>query len=129
MDRDLEHEIEQTLRERAQYFSARWFGRLFRAELSLADTFWVGMYGVLLVIVPGMFALSFAVKIFAPAAGVTVFSALALVLALYWAAATRAVILTARRAPEAAGGWRRAAVVFAVLSTLGAFFGGLAGVL
>ena len=126
MDRELHDEIEKTLRERAQYFSLRWFERLFRARLSLADTFWVGLFGVLIVAVPALFAAAFAVKVVAPVLALKVFSVLTVALGFYWAAVTRAVVICARSAPQA-GGWRWAAVVTGVLCTLGAVGGGLAG--
>lgn len=126
MDPKLQDEIDRTLKERAQYFTPRWFGRLFRAKLSLGDTFWTGMFGILLVIVPVMVVISMLSKQIDIRAGMPVFSALSLLLAFYWAGVTAAVIAVARRSPQA-GGWRWAAVAFAVLLTLGAGYGGVRG--
>ena len=129
LDDRLDDEIRHTLEERAQYFSVRWFGRLFRAQLSLADTFWTGMFGVLLVLVPLMFALAFLAKAVISTAGIPVLSALSLLLGLYWAVVTRSVIVVSRRTPDEIDGWRGAARVFAVLMTLGALGAGLGGLL
>lgn len=117
MTRKLDAEIERTLSERAQYFTPRWFGRLFRARLSLADTFWVGMFGPLMVGLPLMFVIASASKFIVPSIGVTTLSAEGLILALYWLLVTRAVIVCALRSPQS-GGWRWAAIVVATLMTL-----------
>lgn len=126
MDPKLQREIDETLKDRAQYFTPRWFGRLFRGQLSLADSFWTGMFGPLLVVVPAMVFISILSKGVDTGAGMPVFSALLVVLGVYWGMVTVAVTSAARREPQA-GGWRWAAVVFAFLLTLAAVLGGLKG--
>ncbi|WP_102225564.1 hypothetical protein [Acidimangrovimonas sediminis] len=128
MDPRLAQEIDRTLAERGRYFTPRWFARLFRGRLSLADSFWTGMFGPLLVVVPAMVLLAMLSKGVDPAAGLPVFSALLVVVGLYWAAVTRAVVMAAWRSPQA-GGWRWTAVAVALLLTLAALWGGLRGVL
>ncbi len=128
MDPDFQRMLERTREERAQYFTPRWFARLFTARLSLPDTFWIGLFGPLLVAVPVMVAFAMLSKGADPAAGTPVFSGLTAVLGLYWAAVSRSVVITARRAPQA-GGWRWAAAVVAVALAALALIGGIRGLL
>ena len=128
MDQKLRDEIDRTLEDRARHFTPRWFARLLRGDLSLADTFWTGMFGPLLVLVPVMVLIAMLSKGVDPAAAMPVFSALLAGVGIYWAAVTRAVIVTAWASPGA-GGWRWAAIAFAVVMTLGAIWGGIRGVI
>ncbi|GHE03365.1 hypothetical protein U879_19780 [Defluviimonas sp. 20V17] len=128
MDPEFQRILERTRKERAQYFTPRWFARLFAARLNLPDTFWLGLLGPLLVAVPVMVVLAMLSKGADPAASMPVFSGLTAVLGLYWALVSRSVLIVARRAPQA-GGWRWAAVVTSVAMAALALIGGLRGLL
>ncbi|MBZ4021987.1 hypothetical protein CKO11_05880 [Rhodobacter sp. TJ_12] len=41
-------------RERAKIFTPGWFGDLLRGQLGFGDTFWLGLFGVLLFVVPAV---------------------------------------------------------------------------
>ncbi|PIE13789.1 MAG: hypothetical protein CSA70_03480 [Rhodobacterales bacterium] len=43
---------EEIWEQRAQVFRPAWFGRLFGARLGLGDTFWIGHFGLQLLVVP-----------------------------------------------------------------------------
>ena len=126
MDPDFQHELDRTLKERAQYFTLRWFSRLFRGALSLADSFWIGLFGPLIVAVPAMVMIAMLSKGVDARAGMPVFAGLTLLLGLYWAAVVRGVLIAARRTPHA-GGWRWAAVAIAALLAVLAIGWGITG--
>ncbi|PIE09605.1 MAG: hypothetical protein CSA72_12020 [Rhodobacterales bacterium] len=100
-----QQELDRIHAERHGYFTPKWFGRLMRGELSLGDTFWIGNYGVALVTVPAAFLIAMLAKIVSEQTYLTTMMVVAVAFALYHLALTRAVWITARRAPGR-GGWR-----------------------
>lgn len=102
--------------ERQRYFTPRWFMELLTARLSLGDTFWIGSYGTLLVIVPlGTALLLIAQWVLSPGQFRYVTNGTVTVMALYHAALLTAVVRTALRAPQV-GGWRWLGVLIALFN-------------
>jgi len=49
-----EKQLEALARERAKIFTPGWFADLFGARLGFGDTFWLGLFGVMLFVVPAV---------------------------------------------------------------------------
>lgn len=126
MDPEFRRTLERIQQERAQYFTPRWFGRLLAAKLSLPDSFWIGLFGPLLAVVPVTMVLATLAMWVDPAAGRPVLSGLTALLGLYWGLVARAVLIAARRSPQA-GGWRWAAVIVAMILAALALVSGIGG--
>lgn len=112
-------DIAAIIAERSRHFHLQWFKDLFSGRLSLGDTFWLGYLGSALIIAPVTFVFFILARGFLPS---TYFSLVLAVwfclISLYYIALFMAVVRKALSTPEAAG-WRWAAILFALLSTMG----------
>ncbi|MFV0358343.1 hypothetical protein [Tropicimonas sp.] len=108
-------------RARRGIFSRDWFGQLYRGELSLGDTFWIGNFGTALVLAPAIFAGYVALIVLGAGAAVWPWflGLTATAVFVHFAFLACAVFIAATQAPEA-GGWRWAGVAITVANAAGA---------
>ncbi len=98
----------QAADDRREIFRPTWFKQLLGGQLSLGDTFWIGNFGVALIFVPLAFVFSLILLIFTGINDqVTSFRniVILILMALYYAFLTRAVLISAVRTPQV-GAWR-----------------------
>ena len=116
-------DLTRSIAERRRIFTPHWFGDLLSGRLGLGDTFWIGNYGVALIIVPILVLVPLLTAIFlGPGAHRIVSLVLYGALTVYLVLLTRAVLRTARRVPEV-GGWRFAGIAITVIqAALAALF-------
>ncbi|MBX8802794.1 hypothetical protein HBA92_18865 [Ochrobactrum sp. MR28] len=112
-------DIAAIIAERNQHFHLQWFKDLFSGRLSLGDTFWLGYLGSTLIITPVTFVMAVLARGFLPdtyfSFGLAIWFCL---LGFYYITLFIAVARKALSTPEAKG-WRWAAVLFALLATMG----------
>ena len=110
-------QLETLAVERARIFTPGWFGDLVSGRLGFGDTFWLGLFGVLLFVVPAV--VLFAGLIYALATPATMLF-LRLVAGLYglWAA----LVLRALWRKGGRGGWPIAGLATTAVIAAGAFF-------
>lgn len=101
-----------------KYLTPKWFGSLFRGELGLGDTFWVGAIGAQLIFAPFWFFLVIFVIILASTAMDGFILVVSAFYAVYYGALLRAVTIVALRCDKAVGGWRWSAIVFTLIFLL-----------
>jgi hypothetical protein len=123
----LDKAIRQTLEARHAYFTPAWFLRLLGGRLGLGDTFWIGNFGVLLIFVPGFFAI-FSILLMAganPSVIPIVGGLWCLGMAVFYALLTRAVFVAAIRSPQA-DPWRWIGVAVTAANAVGLGFAAVA---
>lgn len=112
-----QHELDAINAERAKFFTREWFARLFSGRLTPGDTFWLGNYGALLWVVPGVMLLAMLLAIAAPAAMVPVLAGIGMLIGLYRLAVARALVQTTRITPGPAR-WRWTGVIWTLAEGL-----------
>lgn len=111
-------DIAAIIAERNRHFHLQWFKDLFSGRLSLGDTFWLGYLGTSLIIAPVTFVLAILARGFLSSTHFSFgLAAWFCLISLYYIALFMAVVRKALSTPQAAG-WRWAAVLFALLSTM-----------
>lgn len=110
-------ELDAIYAERAKFFSAQWFARLFSGGLTPGDTFWLGNYGVLLWVVPGLMLLAMMLAIAAQTAMVPVLAGIGILIGLYRLAVLRGLVRATLRTPGPAG-WRWVGVLWTLAEGL-----------
>ena len=111
-------QLETLAVERAKIFTPGWFGDLVSGRLGFGDTFWLGLFGVLLFVVPAVVLLAGLVYALATPATVPF---LRLVSGLYgiWTA----LVLRGLWRTGAHGGWPMAGLATTACLAAGALFG------
>lgn len=107
-------ELDAINEERAKFFTAEWLTRLFSGRLTPGDTFWLGNYGTLLWIVPGLMLLAMVLAISAQTAMVPILAGIGILIGVFRLAVLRALVATTLATPGPKG-WRW----FGVIWTLG----------
>ncbi|MFD2174876.1 hypothetical protein [Rhodobacter lacus] len=110
-----EEQLAALERERAQIFMPRWFGDLLGARLGFGDTFWLGLFGVLMFVVPGVVLISGLLYAQATALMVPFLKLIAGLYALWALLILRALITRGGR-----GGWAVTGYVLTVMIAAGA---------
>ena len=108
-----QNELDAINAERAKFFTREWFARLFSGRLTPGDTFWLGNYGTLLWVVPGLMLLAMMLAIAVKTAMLPILAGIGMLIGVYRLAVARALVLATLRTPGPKG-WRW----FGVLWTL-----------
>lgn len=82
--------------ERNRYASGAGLRRLFGARMAFGDTFWVGNFGVLLVVVPAGFLIALFAQMQSPTGAMAVLTLFGLAYGIYQLALLPALIRTAK---------------------------------
>jgi len=112
-----EKQLEALARERAKIFSPGWFADLFGARLGFGDTFWLGLFGVLLFVVPAAVLIG-GLLVAEAEGGVSPFVRVLSGLYGLWALA----VLRALLSIGARGAWPISGMIFAAAVAAGSLF-------
>ncbi|MBL4808370.1 MAG: hypothetical protein JKY31_13965 [Rhodobacteraceae bacterium] len=102
------------------YFMPKWFAELLMGRLSFGDTFWAGVFGSMLLIIPAGFILAMGVSIAAPELFNGLMIGMMVFYALYMTLLLRVVLIKGWQC-KTSGGWRWVGMGYTLLQTGGLY--------